>query len=278
MTSTELRAERGDRPESREVRPGRRRRPLIAGAVALAAIAGFAVAVGYAYQKGRETGTSGIVPIIAANPGPFKVKPDNPGGMAVPNRDMEIYQRMGNAQQPAAPRRETLLPAPEKPMVPPRSEVPPEPPANIATPSIVPPPVAAIQPAEGTAKSIAEASAARASSPPTPAKSEAAAKAEPNAAAAQRVSRVAPSAGGAYRIQLGALRSAEEARGAWSRLQKQHSDLLGSLALSIDRKDVGGSKGVFFRMQAGPLANESDARGLCTRLKQRHVDCLVVSL
>jgi hypothetical protein len=61
-------------------------------------------------------------------------------------------------------------------------------------------------------------------------------------------------------------------------LQKQHSDLLGSLALSIDRKDMGADKGVFFRMQAGPLASESDARGLCSRLKQRRVDCLIVHL
>ena len=57
------------------------------GLVAVGALAGFAIAVGYAYQKGREAGTSGAVPIITAQPGPFKVKPDNPGGMAVPNRD-----------------------------------------------------------------------------------------------------------------------------------------------------------------------------------------------
>jgi cell division septation protein DedD len=79
-------------------------------------------------------------------------------------------------------------------------------------------------------------------------------------------------------VQLGALRSDAAARGAWSRLQKQHGDLLGSLALSIDRKDLGGGKGVYYRMQAGPLASEADARGLCSRLKQRHVDCLIVSL
>lgn len=288
MSGTELRAERDEEPREEEKLP--RRRPLITGGIAVGAIAVFAVAIGYAYNRGRETGTGGTVPIIAADPGPFKVKPENPGGMNVPNRDLEIYQRLGSAQPPAAPRRETLLPAPEKPIVPPRAELPPEAPSNVATPSVVPPSVASTEPAPGTGKSIAEATAAKQAAPPavpkqgqtsvkteTPAKSDAKSTAA-NAAAAEKANRVAPAAGGAFRVQLGALRTPDAARGAWTKLQQQHSDLLGSLALSIDRRDAGGDKGVFYRMQAGPLANRTAADGLCTRLKLRHVDCLVVSL
>jgi cell division septation protein DedD len=286
MSGTELRVERDERHDSREEEKRPRRSPFVTGGIAIAAVAVFAMAIGYAYHRGRDTNTSGAVPIITADPGPFKVKPENPGGMNVPNRDLEIYKRMENAQPPAAPRRETLLPPPEKPIVPPRAEPLLEAPAVIATPKVIPP-AAPFEPAPGTAKSIAEATAAKQAALPAapkqgqgPAKPESTAKLEvqPNAAAAEKVNRIAPAAGGAFRIQLGALRTPDAARGAWTKLQKQHSDLLGSLALSIDRRDAGGDKGVFYRMQAGPLASESDARGLCTRLKQRHVDCLVVSL
>jgi cell division septation protein DedD len=135
---------------------------------------------------------------------------------------------------------------------------------------------------DAPAKSIAEATAGSAakSNGQAPAPPPAASTAKPaaNDMAARKMAKVAPAAGGSYRVQLGALRSDAEARGAWSRLQKKHADLLGSLALSIDRKDLGGNKGVFFRMQAGPLPSESDARGLCSQLKQRRVDCHIVHL
>jgi cell division septation protein DedD len=273
MTS-ELRAERDEVVGYETEDEGRKRRPLVTGLIAFGALAGFALAVGYAYQKGREAGLNSVAPVITAGPGPYKVKPDDPGGMAVPYRNMEIYGRLAGSP-PLQPSRETLLPPPEQPIAPPRAApsapapAPPDaPPKAVATPQVSPPPAA---PHDPSAKSIAEAVQGAANGhkvAPGTVKPE----------TARQTAKVAPAAGGAYRVQLGAVRSADEARGAWTRLQKSHSDLLGALALSVDRKDMGAGKGVFFRMQAGPIANESDARGLCSRLKQRKVDCLVVGL
>jgi hypothetical protein len=56
---------------------------------------------------------SSTPPIIAADTAPFKVRPENPGGMMIPHQDKLIYGRLSqDTQQPI----ERLLPPPEQPM------------------------------------------------------------------------------------------------------------------------------------------------------------------
>lgn len=51
--------------------------------------------------------------IIAADTAPFKVRPENPGGMMIPHQDKLVYGRLSpNSPQPV----ERLLPPPEQPM------------------------------------------------------------------------------------------------------------------------------------------------------------------
>lgn len=58
--------------------------------------------------------TDGDVPVIAADPAPIKVRPENPGGMQVPNQGRLVYGVVdGSSTQP---RVERLLPSPEKPV------------------------------------------------------------------------------------------------------------------------------------------------------------------
>lgn len=53
-------------------------------------------------------------PIIAADTTPFKVRPENPGGMMIPHQDKLIYGRLSqDTPQPV----ERLLPPPEQPMI-----------------------------------------------------------------------------------------------------------------------------------------------------------------
>lgn len=75
-------------------------------------------------EKGSE------IPLIKAANEPFKVKPDDPGGMDVPNRDKLIYQQIGETAPPAE--EERLLPPAETPATPPPQE----------TVAVVPPPLA----------------------------------------------------------------------------------------------------------------------------------------
>jgi cell division septation protein DedD len=77
-----------------------------------------------------------------------------------------------------------------------------------------------------------------------------------------------------FRLQLGAERTPEIAKQEWDRIKRQHSDLLGALAVSVDRADLG-ARGVFYRIHVGPIADQAQAERLCAQLRQRGVGCLI---
>lgn len=243
------------------------------------------------YYVGTQflTGDDSGIPLMKADKGPVKVRPINPGGMEVPDRDKLVYDRMqGNGERP---RVERLLPAPETPLPPPSRELPkqleaaapaPEsakdlaavapaagpvtpPPAKAGTsrappvhagPSVPPGPAAATPTVEEVLAAVRPPPAPKTPAPKTPAKG--ASKAP------------------AYRVQLAAVRSLERAQGEWDRLRRKNTDLLGKLALSVVKADLGPKKGVFYRLRAGPLADEAAARALCATLASRKVGCLIV--
>ena len=57
------------------------------------------------------------IPVVRADAAPIKVKPDQPGGLDIPNRDKLVYDRLESLPPP--PRAENLLPRPEAPLLPP---------------------------------------------------------------------------------------------------------------------------------------------------------------
>lgn len=60
------------------------------------------------------------VPLIVASTEPWKVRPDDPGGMEIPNQGTLIYETLNTADPEEAPER--ILPPPEEPMSPPEPE------------------------------------------------------------------------------------------------------------------------------------------------------------
>ena len=110
-----------------------------------------------------------------------------------------------------------------------------------------------------------------AANPPPPAKP---AEAAPPA---QEASAALPAAGGGQgaRVQLGALRTNEEATREGERLKRANSDVLGNLAITVVQAELG-ARGTFFRIQAGPLADTAAATELCQQLAARKVGCIVV--
>ncbi len=214
---------------------------LLSGTVGMAALVAFGGLLLHSYGESRSS-ASGRTPVtIKADPGPFKVKPDSPGGRAVPDRDKRIYDRVAAAPPERSPER--LLPAPEAPLPPPRFE--PEP---------------AEAPQARPAPPVPETT----SEPKTPKKT-AAAKPPP------------PPATQNYRLQLGALRSKAAVDKTWKGLRQRHGDLLSGLGLAIERKDLGPPKGVFYRLLAGPVGDRKKAQRLCADLEKRNVGCLVVT-
>jgi hypothetical protein len=84
----------------------------------------------------------------------------------------------------------------------------------------------------------------------------------------------APTAAGNYRVQLAALKTETDARAAWKRLAAKYPDVLGSMALHLEKIDLG-TKGIYYRVQAGPFTDKIAARDVCAKLKAKGQQCLV---
>ena len=89
-------------------------RAMVKGVVAVSLFIIFSGLIVYAYNKGKEAGGGDRPPIIKAGPAPYKVRPERPGGMQVPDRDKQVYSRIDGA--PRAPVVERLLPPAETPI------------------------------------------------------------------------------------------------------------------------------------------------------------------
>ncbi len=82
-------------------------------------------------------------------------------------------------------------------------------------------------------------------------------------------------AAGDYFVQLASVRSDQSARQEWVRLQKVHPELLGDLALAVQRADLG-DRGIFFRIRTGPFPNRATAQDMCAQIEAAKLACLVV--
>lgn len=136
--------------------------------VAATVIAGLAGGAWYFVGSGPKNHDD--VPLVRATDSPTKEKPDDPGGMAVPNRDKTVYDRV--AGDNTEPKLERLLPRAEQPLDKPVQSIPlPEmettPPPNesaVPTPGIAeqatqsetPAPALPEVPSEDLAKNISE--------------------------------------------------------------------------------------------------------------------------
>jgi hypothetical protein len=235
--------------DDRERETGPRFRALIAGLVAIVVMGVFAGGLWFAYRQGLRHGDGSTgaadIPLIRADARPTKVKPENPGGMEVPDRDKLIYtQKRATVEH--------LLPPPEKPM--PRPTAP-----SAAAPS------GSAQPSLVTAAAIAN------SAPQTQSQQPGKPPAKPESVATAAAKSAAPQKAGSARIQLASVRSEEAARQEWDRLKRANPDLLGSVSATPVRADLG-DKGVFYRLQTAPIA---DADRVCSELKLRNIGCII---
>lgn len=118
---------------------------LLLGVLALAA---FVAVVWFAYDRGLSSAYREEVPTIRADSGPIKVKPDNPGGLVVPNQDKLVLNQPGQSGEEPV---ERLLSEPEAPQ-PPEPLVAPEPSGPLVT---IAPETAEGQPEAGLAPEAA---------------------------------------------------------------------------------------------------------------------------
>jgi hypothetical protein len=230
---------------------------MLAVAGALLAV----VAVGGAgWWAWKSYGGLRSVPLVEAPAGPFKVRPDDPGGLRVPNQNELIMER------PGARNRASGQGAPQGAMTP-GAEAPDlgglraavQPPAR---PAPAPPPVAAPAPAPALAPPIPQAAAPVAEPAAQP------------VAAAPRLAAPVPS--GRVQVQLGALVSDEAARAEWDRLARRAPELFQGRSPTIARLDRGTDQAPLFRLRTGGIADPEQAAQFCEQVRSRGGACVVV--
>ena len=77
-----------------------------------------------------------------------------------------------------------------------------------------------------------------------------------------------------YRLQLGAVKTPEIAKSEGDRIKRQYGDLVGSLAMSVERADLG-DRGIYYRIHVGPIADAAQAERVCAQLRQRGQGCIL---
>jgi hypothetical protein len=227
---------------------------LIAGLVVALVALGLVVG-GVYWLKQRATGAesataAGNPTLIAAQPGPYKVKPDDAGGMQVKGQGDSAYAASEGADPNA---RIDLSKIPEAPIAKGQPAPAPAPapakPTQVAQAPVktVPVPASKPAPAPVAAKPV----------PAAPAKTETATKTE-----------TAPAAGGT--IQLGALPSEAAANSAWKSLSGRYA-YLASLSHMVVKAEVNGKTYYRLRASAG-----GQASSVCAKLKVAGEACSVV--
>jgi hypothetical protein len=200
----------------------------------------------------------------------YKVKPDEPGGMPIPNKDSTVFESI-DSSTPAEKKVENLLEDAEQPMK--KEEVFAEEETAAPTKTVEDKPTEKVEAkVEETAKEKVEEKPA-----PAPVIAEKAAP-EPKPTVIEQLKEDAgtakqkPAAKGSVYIQLAAVKSDAEAKTKWSKLQSQYASLK-PLSLRVQKADLG-DKGVFYRVQGGPVS-AADATSICAKIKSAGGACII---
>jgi hypothetical protein len=245
---------------------------MVAGG--LAAVVGVGALLGWGVT--RMTATRQI-PVIEADSRPVKIRPDDRGGLRVPNQDEIIFERRTGgagfdrsgrlAPAAEAPNLDALRAATAPPPAPRVTEAAPEavPPATspaFQAPQPAPAPLSVPAAPQGTLPAAVTVPAAPAGPAPVVAP----------AVPAPPAPRIAP--GGSVAVQLGALDSEAGARTEWDRLARRAPELLngrGPQIMRFDRPD----KPTMWRLRTGGFSPEA-ARDFCAEVRAKGGACAVI--
>ncbi len=204
----------------------------------------------------------GAVPVIEAESGPVRVKPDNPGGMSIAGSEDEVLSSTSDDDSGK------LAPAAEAPALQALRE---QEQAETAHAAVAPAPAPAVAaPAPVTAPAAATAVAA----PPVPAAPDRKPAAHPVVLAAAHPAEARP-AGHGTDVQLGAVDSEAIAQQEWARLARKAPELLGARQPAFSRAERGGQ--TFWRLRTGGFASVAEATTFCERARAKHVPCDIVA-
>ncbi len=276
-------------------RPRRARRILV-----LVVLIAFVSVVWYAFSQGQQMGISQVTPVIKADAEPYKVKPDQPGGMEIPHQDKLVYDQIQGGGD-AANQPEKLVPAPEQPIEPaPKSTTPApldltqipatndapitaidkttkpagamdgeKPPESLDLPpakEVKPVPKVTPQPADH--EPIVPANAKK----PDGAKSEIV-KSDAKKPDAAKTDEKPAAATGAHRVQLASLPDKGAAEKALANFKSKFASDFAGHEFTVRAANIPG-KGIFYRVQIGGFSSKESAKAACDTLKSKGQGCL----
>ncbi|GLQ20229.1 SPOR domain-containing protein [Algimonas porphyrae] len=214
---------------------------LVIGVLLLLAVAFIVLKI---YQPGVRDRAD--PPLITADNTPFKIVPDDPGGLQVPDQDKEVFDMMAGTE----PSRDIVtLPQPETPVD--RTTITPETTNDGTDPVAVEP----LQPAE--------------TSPPAVRQPVETPVVRPDPAPATQP----PATPSDWVVQVASLRSQAEADRTYDAIANRHSALSG-YQRDIVRVDLA-EKGIYYRARVSGLASKSAADDVCRQLKAAGQACFV---
>lgn len=236
--------------------------PWIKRGIAAAVLLGFAGLLVFATLDRPSDDENITPPLVTAPDGSIKERPENPGGMEVPNRDKEVFDLLDVNGGEA-------VPTPSQAQVD-AAQVPAQ--ATMTGTEVV----AATQPAPVVAQPapVVAAPVPAAKPAPTPVAKPAPApvkKAEPAPVAK------AATASGSWAVQLGSFRKKEDADKAAKTYTGKFSSLLKGLDDVVKSADLG-DKGTVYRVYFKGLGSQDAARTLCNKFKAQNQGCLTAQL
>lgn len=207
----------------------------------------------YAHFSSRDDArVADVAPeLIEAPAQPYKVRPDDPGGMDIPDQDKYVLDGEAPASQPLS----RLAPGAETPA--PRDV----PGGYVTLPDEAPETPEAIDAADSAQAILEAARQSSAGSPAAPAPK----AATPAAAAPEKP----------FLIQLGAFSTREKAQAGWDIFAGKYPDQLGGLEADLERATIGGKDMV--RLRAAGFATRDEAEKRCAALKVLGQNCLIVA-
>ncbi len=232
------------------------RGPLIL-ALAAGVMIVFGAVIWNTYRAGVREDIGGV-PSVIADATPYKRKPADPGGVAVPDTDKTFYDQMDASKR--APIETASLAAKPNELI-----LSGGPPADLRP--VDPAVEATISPPAPTIETPLQPAALSPSAPvaaPTP------------APAAESAPQFAFSASGDYLVQVAAFRSEEAAEDTWNKAVAAEPGLFRGAVKHVQKADLG-AKGVFYRLRIGAFAQRSEAAAFCTALKESGSPCIVVN-
>ena len=216
-----------------------------------------------------ESSQSDEIVTITATTEPVKVRPEQPGGMNIPDQDKLVYNRIRSNN--VNTKVESLFPEPEQPVMPtilaiennaptsdfvameevksfdPLTEAPAAQPGSVSEPVVVPQPAPKIE--EVPLKPVTE----------TP---KVAQKTTPKT-----------TSGDTWTAQLMSSSNKQTVEKAWPQILAKNKALLSNMSHQITKADIPG-KGTFYRLRVGSFKTRDMANALCKKLKAKKQDCI----